>query len=122
MPKIHSPRPTGRYFVYLIQLSQPLGRDKHQARFYLGIAKDWKYRYIQHLLGHGSKMLAYAKSQGIRFLVVAVWKLIDFHSARLFEKWAETSNKKHSRLLGMRNEVIASKIQRKYPGAEFGFA
>lgn len=39
---------------YLIELSRPLGNEKHQARYYLGSCANLKKRFQQHLQGSGA--------------------------------------------------------------------
>ena len=89
------------YYAYLIELYSPLGGSKHQAQFYLGIARDYLARLAQHRLGKGAKMLKFAAEREIRFEVVKVWEFTTYYEARAFESWAKRSVKNHRRLLAM---------------------
>ncbi len=57
-------------YAYLIQLSKPLGSERHQAMFYLGISHDWIDRFRQHCIGRGARMLAYTRGYRIGLQVV----------------------------------------------------
>ncbi|MEP0913282.1 hypothetical protein NDI45_20430 [Leptolyngbya sp. GB1-A1] len=57
-------------YAYLIKLSKPLGSERHQAMFYLGISRDWIDRFRQHCIGRGARMLAYTGRHRIGLQVV----------------------------------------------------
>jgi hypothetical protein len=61
--------------TYLIHLDRKLGSDNPRggAGHYLGTTINLDRRIETHRSGKGSRMLAYAASQGIGFDVVRVW-------------------------------------------------
>lgn len=92
---------TQPYYAYLIRLSKPLGSERHQARYYLGISNDWIERFQQHCTGQGAKMLAYARRHAIGLRIIRVWRFPDYATARQFEVWAKRSVKSHRKLLDL---------------------
>ncbi|MEH1826739.1 MAG: GIY-YIG nuclease family protein [Nostoc sp.] len=50
---------------YMIELSRPLGNEKHQARYYLGSCANLKKRFQQHLQGSGAAFTRAAIKRGI---------------------------------------------------------
>lgn len=49
----------------MIELSRPLGNEKHQARYYLGSCANLKKRFQQHLQGSGAAFTRAAIKRGI---------------------------------------------------------
>lgn len=87
------------WYAYLIRLDRPLGGQKHKARFYLGIAVNWRDRFIQHCRKQGAKMLKAAVEKGIPFRLVRVWQFDSARRASSFETWGKHSVKNHRKLL-----------------------
>ena len=46
--------------IYMLELSQPVGSEKHSARHYIGYTDDVVSRLNQHLSGCGAKMIRHA--------------------------------------------------------------
>lgn len=76
-------------FLYLIKLSSPLGSERHQAEYYIGISRDWEQRLAEHRRGVGAKMLAFATQKDIKFSVIRVWQFSSYQEARDFEVYAK---------------------------------
>lgn len=51
--------------VYILELDQPLGNDKHQARYYCGWTRDLDGRLWHHQHGSGSAFTRAAVERGI---------------------------------------------------------
>lgn len=69
---------------YMIELSRPLGNEKHQARYYLGSCANLKKRFQQHLQGSGAAFTRAAIKRGIEFKIVHVWKTSSKQEVRQF--------------------------------------
>jgi len=70
---------------YMIELSRPLGNEKHQARYYLGSCANLKKRFQQHLQGSGAAFTRAAIERGIEFKIVHIWKTSSKQEARQLE-------------------------------------
>ncbi|BAY35413.1 hypothetical protein NIES2107_73250 (plasmid) [Nostoc carneum NIES-2107] len=68
----------------MIELSRPLGNEKHQARYYLGSCTNLKKIFQQHLQGSGAAFTRAAIKRGIEFKIVHVWKTSSKQEARQF--------------------------------------
>lgn len=58
--------------VYILELAQPLGSAKHQARFYCGYTTNLEGRLWHHQNGRGAAFTRAAVERGIGFSV-ALW-------------------------------------------------
>ena len=62
--------------LYVLELVPPIGGDRHQARFYLGWARDdlrLERRIKAHRAGEGAALTRAARLLGSQLQVVAVW-------------------------------------------------
>jgi putative endonuclease len=58
--------------IYIIELTRPLGNERHQARYYMGWCRWNEYERLNaHRKGNGSAMLRAAVERGIPFDIVA---------------------------------------------------
>lgn len=82
--------------LYLIELSRPLGNERHQARFYLGYCGEARVlqRLAEHRAGKGARMLKAANERGIGYTIIRTWPGGDRRLERRFK-----ARKNHRRLL-----------------------
>jgi predicted GIY-YIG superfamily endonuclease len=52
-------------YVYVLELSRPLGNENHAARYYIGWAKQFEARLAYHRTGRGATFTRRAVEQGI---------------------------------------------------------
>lgn len=56
--------------IYILQLSAPLGNEKHSARYYVGYTDNLKQRLKYHRWGLGSSFMRAVKQKGLTFRVI----------------------------------------------------
>jgi predicted GIY-YIG superfamily endonuclease len=95
---------------YLLELAQPLGNEKHQARYYLGSCANLKKRFQQHLQGVGAAFTRAAIKRGIEFKIVHIWKTSSKQEARQLEIQLKRY-KNHAQLLRRAQNVQANQIK-----------
>jgi putative endonuclease len=83
---------------YLLKLSEPLGTERHSARYYLGSCSNLKKRLKQHKQGVAAAFTRAARERGITFEVVRVWVTTTVQEARQLENKLK-KYKNHAKLL-----------------------
>ena len=60
--------------VYILQLKEPLGSERHQATYYIGYCKgaDADARLADHRVNKGSAFTRAANARNIRYDIVAI--------------------------------------------------
>lgn len=76
--------------VYLLHFAEPY----RHARHYLGWSQDIDARYVQHVTGHGSALVAAVRRKGIDVSIVARWE----GRGRTFESYLKRQHKNIARL------------------------
>lgn len=59
-------------YVYILEFTQPLGNERHQAKYYLGWAMDVEERLEEHEAGHGAAITRAAIERGFGLKLVAI--------------------------------------------------
>lgn len=91
--------------LYMLEFEQPLGNDKHQAKYYLGYtAKQLADRLREHATGQGACITAALVAKGIGFKCV----LVIPNRTRTLERKLK-NRKSHKR-------VLESYLKRGYTG------
>ncbi len=86
-------------YVYILELSSPLGNESHQAKYYIGWAKNFHARFAHHCKGTGSAFTRAAVEKGIVLTPVVL-----IEGDRSLER-------------RLKNQKNAARIVRRYQGA-----